>query len=156
MQSVCLVSVFCGVRAVCNRNSICLRYVGTFHQTTRHRIARDRNLNKIFHENKRFVFFNSVWEKLISILGQYLGYRAEKFSLLSLGAHVIRRNTPRNFPSRSLPTSSMLGFTLREKFSHILLYMCMYQHNVLTLCIFSGYMGMGMKYQCCHQKVSEK
>jgi len=62
----------------------------------------------------------------MSILGQYVGYRVEKFSLFSSGAHVKRRNTPRNFPSRPLPTNSMLGFTSRGKFSEILLYMFMY------------------------------
>ena len=81
---------------------------------------------KFFMKTKRFVLFHFVWEKLISILRRYVGYTADKFSLFSSGAHVKRRNTPRNFPSISLPTSSMSHFTPRGKFSEILLYVFVY------------------------------
>lgn len=81
---------------------------------------------KLFMKTKRFVLFRFVWKKLISILGQYVGYRSEKFSLFSSGAHVKSRNTSHNFPSRPLPTNNMLGFTPRGKFSEILLYMFVY------------------------------
>jgi hypothetical protein len=102
-------------------------------------------LTNLFMETKRFVLFHSVWKKLFSILDQYVVYRADKFSLFSSGALIKRGNTPLSIPSKHLPTNCMLGFTTRGKFPEMFLYICVSKYNLLTLCIFSGCVGVGMK-----------